>query len=70
MIAHADCHSDGPGFVHVTLCVGPDGRVNFYPDGDPERLAERLAFIVQLFSERPTLIRCAVGACDGACGHG
>jgi len=61
-------HLDGD---HLELCWGPDGQLNFYPETlDPERLARRLVEMVALLNERPRLIRCAAGACDGNCGHG
>lgn len=49
---------------HITICFEPHG-VNFYPEGDLRGCEERLARIVQLLHERPTLIACALGVCGG-----
>ncbi|MBI4641421.1 MAG: hypothetical protein HY731_12050 [Candidatus Tectomicrobia bacterium] len=55
---------------HLTLCFLPDGTVNFYPETfDPERLYRRLKRVLKVFRQHPEALRCAVGACDGRCGH-
>jgi len=55
--------------VHLTLCVEADGSIHFYSTGDPLRLLQGLKLAVRTFTEHPQTMRCAVGACDGACGH-
>ena len=54
---------------HVTICFRSDGRADFFPEGDAEALARRLARLVAILAERPEAIRCAAGACDATCGH-
>ena len=54
-----------PDHDHLTLCFGPDGSVNCYPETlDPSRLAVRLAKIVELLHAHPERIMCTTGACQ------
>lgn len=56
---------DELAFDHLTLCLGPDNRVDFFPDtADSHRLAERLCFVVELLHRLPPAIACAAGACE------
>jgi len=63
-------HHDVTGeHLHITICFKPNDKINFYPEGDRKELAVRLRRVVDLLHDRPELIRCAAGACDGTCGH-
>ncbi len=63
----------GSEYMHITLCFGPTGEVNFYPDpgrNGPRELVRALARVALLLSQNPRLILCVAGACggkDGAC---
>src|SRR5205823_3987401 len=58
-----------PGYAHLTLCVDPDGRVDFFPQGDAAQVERALRLVLRTFAEHPEAIRCAAGTCDGGCGH-
>ena len=55
--------------AHLTICFRPDGRADFFPEGDADELARRLGRLVLIFAEHPEAVRCAAGACGGTCGH-
>ncbi|HEV8609085.1 MAG TPA: hypothetical protein VGS98_03340 [Thermoanaerobaculia bacterium] len=52
-----------PIVAHVTICVGPNGVVQFWPEGDPRRIAEALRLAVKVFVEDPHAIEHAAGLC-------
>ena len=68
-VEEEDRRRRGNTAVHLTLCVHADGTVEFFPEGDPSRLAEALKTLVAAFQDHPERIACAVGACVGHSHH-
>ena len=58
--------------AHLTICFGPGGGIDFYPDADADKeaIVAGLTRVVEILHDDPDAIRCAAGACDGTCGHG
>jgi hypothetical protein len=49
--------------AHVTICIGPNGVVEFWPQGNARRITEALKLAVRIFTEDPHAIEHAAGLC-------
>lgn len=47
------------------ICVGPDGTITTYPDGDALALIKALRTLTRLLNEHPEAAVCMAGACGG-----